>query len=197
MKHWLLLVLASSSLAAPSAVHAQSGSAYYGLSIGEFAYSEAVIIGQDPFDASADSWRLMIGYQFMEHLAVEGGLGKTGTVRDTATFSSPFLPASSLELGLETELSQILTIRLLGTLPFDSGIMLMGGLSYSDFEQELLFSVNGVPQISAEFSDSQPGYYFGVQYDWDRFAMRLGYEKFDFDGDADAEEVSLTFFYKI
>ena len=54
-----------------------------------------------------------------------------------------------------------------------------------------------MPFASGEFSDSRPTYYFGVQYDWDRIAVRLGYEKFDFDGEVDGEETSLTFFYKL
>ena len=44
---------------------------------------------------------------------------------------------------------------------------------------------------------NEPGYYFGAQYDWDRVAVRLGYEKFDFDGDIDVTETMLTFFYKL
>jgi hypothetical protein len=44
----------------------------------------------------------------------------------------------------------------------------------------------------------------GAQYDWDRVALRLSYEKFDFDSEAvlsfvgaDAREVALSFFYKL
>ena len=193
-------LLALLALAAAPAIHAQPESAYYGLSIGEFEYSEDVFGGV--FDDSVDSWRLMIGYQFMEHLAVEGSYGKTSTVRDTTTVTllppPPFPPVpEELEFGFETELSQILTIRILGTLPFDNGISLMAGLGYADFEQDIVLSVDGVPQLSGEISDSRPSYYLGVQYDWDRIALRLGYEKFDFEGDVDAEEMSLTFFYKI
>jgi hypothetical protein len=193
----LLLVVALLSLAATSAVDAQPGSAYYGLSIGEFDYAEEDIFsGSELFSDTVSSWRLMVGYQFMEHLTVEGSYGKTSTVRDTATFPSPFPPGST-ELGFETELSQILTVRLLGTLPFDNGVSLMAGLGYADFEQDVAVSVDGVPQASGEFSDSRPAYYFGAQYDLDRFALRLAYEKFDFDDGVEGDEVSLTFFYKI
>jgi hypothetical protein len=62
------------------------------------------------------------------------------------------------------------------------------------FEVDL---TDGVNSISVDEDRNDPGYYFGVQYDWERFAMRLGYEKFDFDGDADGEETMLTFFYKL
>ena len=110
MKELPFALLALVALALTPAVDAQEDWAYYGLSIGEFDYSQEVILGQEPFADSVNSWHLMIGYQFMKHLAVEGGYGKTSTVRDTATFSSPLAPGS-VELGLETELSKILTFR--------------------------------------------------------------------------------------
>jgi hypothetical protein len=40
-------------------------------------------------------------------------------------------------------------------------------------------------------------YFAGAQYDWDRFAIRLGYEKYDFGGDVDVDETSVTFWYKL
>jgi hypothetical protein len=196
MKNPALRLLAVLALVGARGVDAQDGTAYYGLSIGEFEYSEAPFLDETEFTDSVSSWRLMVGYQFMEHLAVEGSYGESSTIRDTVTVTSPF-PPGSVELGFESEISKILTIRILGTLPFDNGISLMGGLGYVDFEQGIVFSVNGVPQLSGEFSDNRPAYYLGVQYDWDRVAVRLGYEKFDFDGDDDAEEVALTFFYRI
>ena len=55
----------------------------------------------------------------------------------------------------------------------------------------------GPSSISVDEDENNPGYYAGVQYDWERFAMRLGYEKFDLDGDRDADETMLSFFYKL
>jgi hypothetical protein len=192
MKKRLLPLTALLALALAPVVQAQPESAYYGLSIGEFDYSEDLFGDGTVFGDSADSWRLMVGYQFMEHLAVEGSYGESSTIRDTQ--ESPLIQAT---LGFETEISKILTVRILGTLPFDNGISLMAGVAYVDFEQDATLSVNGLPVLSGEFSDNRPSYYAGVQYDFDRVALRLGYEKFDFDGDVDADEVSLTFFYKL
>jgi hypothetical protein len=195
MKNPALTVFALLALVAGSRVEAQDGAAYYGLSIGQFDYAEpAPPFGTELFDDSVSSWRLMISYQFMEYLGVEGSYGESSTIRDTATFTSS---SGTVELGFESEISKMLTIRLLGTLPFDNGISLKGGVGYVDFEQNATLSADGVPVVSGEFNDNRPTYYFGVQYDWDRAAVRLGYEKFDFDGDVDADEISLTFFYKI
>ena len=74
----------------------------------------------------------MVGYQFMEHLGVEGAYGQTSTIRDTVTFAGPHPGRGRVEFV--TELERMLTIRLLGVLPFDNGISLMAGVGYADVE---------------------------------------------------------------
>lgn len=196
-----LLTLALLAWALTPAVEAQLESAYYGVSIGEFDYSDRAAGLGGKFNDSASSWRLMIGAQLTEHFALEGGYGETSTVRATALSSSP-----AIEFGLETKLHRIFTIRGLGTLPFDNGLSLMAGLGFFTFEQDIAFSINGAPFVSGDVDPEGFGnfaYYVGAQYDWDRVALRLSYEKWDFGSDsrlvfvdADAQEVALSFFYK-
>jgi hypothetical protein len=194
MKNPAGALLAFLVLAVAPAVHAQGGgSAYYGISIGEFTYNEGDGAGGDLIDDTVSSWRLMVNYQFMEHLAVEGALGQTGTIRGTVTV--PTFPAPT-DLNISAEFNRMLTVRLLGLLPFDNGLSLMGGIGYTSAKFEFDIT-DGVDSISADEDRNDPGYYVGVQYDWERFAMRLGYEKFDYDGDADGEETMLSFFYKL
>jgi hypothetical protein len=194
MKYLLLALLA---LGAASTVQAQPESAYYGLALGTFDYEEEDGFGGEFLGDSVSSYRLMVGYQFMEHLGVEGGYGETGTIRDTASLSA-FGPGGfqTVPLDFRSEF-KILTIRLLGLLPFDNGISLMAGLSYADMRQDIDFSVNGGPTQSTDIDGNEPAYYVGAQYDWDRFAVRLGHEKYDVDGDIDINETMLTFFYKL
>ena len=196
MKNPLLALLALLASMITSLAHAQPESAYYGLSIGEIDYADSESVFGATFADTVSSWRLMVGYQFMEHLGVEGSYGESSTIRDTVTFTSPD-GTESVDLGFETQYGQLLTIRLLGSLPFDNGFSLMAGIGYIDYEQDASLTVDGVPYGTADFSDGRPSYYFGAQYDWDRIALRLGYEKFDLEGNVDTEEVSLTFFYKI
>jgi len=193
MKNPALPALALLVLAVAPTVEAQDGMAYYGVSLGEFTYNEGDGAGGDFIDDTVSSWRLMINYQFMEHLAVEGALGQTGTIRETITLQTIPFPTN---LTFSAEFSRMLTVRLLGLLPFDSGLSLMGGLGYTSAKFEVDLS-DGVNSFSGDEDRNDPGYYVGVQYDWDRFAMRLGYEKFDYDGDADADETMLSFFYKL
>jgi hypothetical protein len=196
MKNLLPTAFALLAVAATPFIEAQPESAYYGLSIGELDYTDENFGPR--FESSADSWRLMVGYMFLEHLGVEGSYGEASTIRDTATLTlTQQLPPASVEAGFETEISKMLTVRLLGVLPFENGISLMGGMGYVSFEQDVILSEDGVPFLSGELNDSRPAYYVGVQYDWDRIALRLGYEKLDFQGRADGDETSLTFFYKL
>jgi opacity protein-like surface antigen len=200
MKGLLLTTLALLALALAPAIHAQTdGAAYYGLALGDFEYIEGDEFG-DLFSDSVSSWHLMISYMFMEHLGVEGSYGKTSTIRDSFTFLTTG-PPGSVEVGFESEIS-MLTIRLVGVLPFDNGISLMAGLGYADVDQDIDLTLNGVPSQSVEISENNPAYYVGVQYDWDRIALRLAYEQYDFSGDTfqsdiDAAETTLTFFYKL
>ncbi len=194
MKYLLLALLA---LGVTSTVQGQAGAAYYGVALGTFDYEEEDGAGGEFLADSVSSYRLMVGYQFMEHLGVEGGYGKTGTIRDSASLNA-FGPSgpSTVPLDFRSEF-KILTVRLLGILPFDNGISLLAGLSYADMRQDIDFSINGGPQQSTDIDGNEPAYYFGAQYDLDRFAIRLGYEKYDFSGDINVNEAMVTFFYKL
>jgi predicted porin len=184
MKHLLLALLV---LAVAPTVEAQYESAYYGLSLGEFDYEAS---GGAVADTTS-SYRLMVGYQFMEHLTVEGGWGQTGDIEDGVLYFG--VPAN-----FHSEF-EILTIRLLGVLPFDNGLSLLGGLGYADSEEKITLVNANDPgdSIEQEISSNDPTYYVAAQYDWDRVAVRFGYEKYDFDGDLDVAETSVTFFYKL
>jgi OmpA-OmpF porin, OOP family len=191
MKYLLLALLA---LGVASTVEAQPESAYYGVALGNFDYDEKDFSGNSFITDKVSSYRLMVGYQFMEHLSVEGGYGKTGTIRDTVRVSA-FPAPGTVNLNVSYEF-RMLTVRLLGVLPFDNGVSLVGGLGYTDVKGKFNFT-DGVNSVSGSESTNEPGYYVGAQYDWDRVAVRIGYEKFDFDGDIDVSETMLTFFYKL
>lgn len=190
MKNPAIALLALLILGVAPAVQAQDGAAYYGVSLGEFNYSES----GDLIDDTVSSWKLTINYQFLEHLAVEGAYGQTGDIH--STFSVPTFPIGTVDLDFRAEYSRILMIRMLGIIPFKSGLSLMGGLGYSQMKFEVDLT-DGQSSISIDEDQNNLGYYAGVQFDWERFAMRLGYEQFDLDNDRDADETMLSFFYKL
>jgi hypothetical protein len=192
------LLLALLALAVAPMAYAQPESAYYGLALGNFEWQENDFAGRPIVDDSVGSYRLLVGYQFLEHLAVEGGYGQTRTIRGSATVAFPGSPPFTLTSAYQFK---SLTVRLLGVLPFDNGLSLLGGIGYSD--TKFKFNVtDGVDSDSGSESVNDPGYYFGVEYDWDRVGVRLAYEKLDpdggyFSGDADASETSVVFFYRL
>ena len=190
MKNPAIALLALLILGVAPAVQAQDGAAYYGVSLGEFNYSES----GDLIDDTVSSWKLTINYQFLDHLAVEGAYGQTGDIH--SSFSVPTFPVGTVDLDFRAEYSRILMIRMLGILPFESGLSLMGGLGYSQMKFEVDLT-DGQSSISVDEDQNNLGYYAGVQYDWERFAMRLGYEQFDLDSGRDADETMLSFFYKL
>ena len=117
MKNLLLATLALLAVALTPAIQAQAGgAAYYGLSIGELDYVDEDFGPR--FEDSVDTWRVMMTYMFMEHLGVEGSYGESSTIRDSVTLTQQFPPAS-FEAGLETEIGKMLTVRLIGALPFE------------------------------------------------------------------------------
>jgi hypothetical protein len=196
-----LLTLSLLAWALTPAIEAQQEPVYYGLSIGEVDYSDRAAGIPEVFSDSASSWRILISYQFLKHFAFEGTYGETSTVRATASRPGP----PPTELRFETELSKILGFRALGTFPFDNGLSLMTGAGFVNFEQDIALTLNGAPFVSGQIDEGGTlSYYLGAQYDWDRVALRLSYEKWDFDSsaalvfvDAEAKEVALSFFYKL
>lgn len=191
MKAQTLGLLALLTVGVAPAVHAQDGTAYYGLSLGEIDYSE------DVFNDTTSTWHLMVGYMFTEHIGVEGAYGESDNIRDTETFDG-ILPGQQDQVTYETQLDRILTIRLVGMLPFGkSGISLIGGIGYADIKQDLAISVSGFPFANGDVSGNTPTYFGALQYDFERLAIRLGYEKYDFSGGVEGEETSITFFYKL
>lgn len=191
MKYLLLLL---SAVALAPAAQAQYDTAYYGVALGNFDYVEENFIGERLFDASGDSYRLMVGYMFNEHMAFEGGYGKARSLNDSSDFESFGTPFT---VNFRSEF-KILTVRFLGVLPFDNGITLLGGIGYADMDQDASYDLIGVGVQTLETDDGVPTYFAGVQYDWDSFAVRLAYEKYgDYDEVIGIKETSVSFFYKL
>jgi len=190
------LVFIALAIAAVPAARAQPTSAYYGLQIGEFDYRESDDLGSNLIDDTVSSYRLMVGYQFTENLAFEGGWGKTDDVVAHFPLDLGF-PVGVVDTTLKYEF-EILTVRFLGVLPFDNGITLLGGMGYADMDWEGTIDYGGYGQDSGDLSEGDITYFAGVQYDWERFAIRLAYDKYDLSSDySDIDETSISFFYKL
>jgi Outer membrane protein beta-barrel domain len=191
MRYALWVALAT--FLAPAA-EAQPADAYYGLAIGSFDYQDSEGFAPNSIGDTVDAYHLMVGYKFNDHIAVEGGYGKTGTIHDVVDFTDPF--AGPITVDFKTKFS-ILTVRLLGLLTFDSGVTLLGGVGYATMTQRVTLDAPPFGTSSGKSSGGESSLYVGVQYDWDRVALRLAYEKYYFGGGVDVSEPSLAFLYKL
>lgn len=103
---------------------------YVGISFGSFSYKKE----DQPFgihvDDTTSAYRIIAGYRFSDHFALEGSWGETGHLEDSVT-----VPTSQgdLGIGLKGEY-EVLTIRALGILPLNDKVSLYGGLGYYDAE---------------------------------------------------------------
>ena len=192
MRFVLVMALA---LAAATIAQGQPTSAYYGLALGELDYSEENDFGNEVIADTADSYRLMVGYQFTENLAFEGGWGQVDDITDNVLANLGF-PFGLVPAQVRYEI-EILTVRFVGVLPFDNGITLLGGLGYADMKWDVTEDYEGLGQVSYDLDQGDLTYFAGVQYDWERVALRLGYEKYYMGGGVDIDEASLAFFYKL
>ena len=87
------------ALASTTVVEAQLGTtAYYGIALGSFDYEVSPSPFFSGYSDKVDSWRAMVGYQFNEHLAVEGGYGKTSTIVGTAVLGSPATASTAIAM---------------------------------------------------------------------------------------------------
>lgn len=183
---------------ATTTVLAQEGG-YIGVGFGNFDYQEnffSQIVGQVADEVSIN--RILGGFEFNEHLALEISYGKTGDIRQSGTeFIDPFGDVSSV-------ISQdfvITNITALGQLPFDWGALL-GGIGYFSSENDLTETLSADccnTLVNAfTFRDDGLSALLGIEWRFGRFGARYGlrleYQWWDIT-DSDASSVGLAVSY--
>src|SRR5690606_1687193 len=174
MKYVIAAAFALASLAAHSQELHSSGP-YLGFGLGYLDYEENVE-GMSLSD-STTAYRIFGGYRFNENFSLEGGWGATSDLKETVSFG-----------GLPVDITadyEIKTVRLLGTVPFDS-VSLFGGIGYYDADLDVSASIAGLGGVSAEGSDSGATLVGGVEFALKRVSLRAEYEWFDTDSNVDA-----------
>src|SRR5262245_28322732 len=175
--HWRsLLILAT--LAAPGAAFAADNGFYLGLASSDVS-SDYALTSLSPAGADDDRGLKAIGgFRLLDSFAIEANyvdLGKT-----TAPIA---FPASTLTID-----SQVVSVSAVGliAMPF---VDLYGrvGMARWNSEASLLGASN-------EESGTDPTYGAGAQFRVGSFALRLEYERFDFDDDS-SDLVSVGFTY--
>ena len=162
------------------------GGPYMGVSVGSFSYEEDVDELDLGIDDSTNTYRLIGGYRFSENFALEGGWGRTGDIEES--FSEPFPPFGTVTFDVGAEF-EVLTVRGLGFIPFES-VSLLGGIGYYDADIEVTASVPGLGSGSEETGENGATLVGGFEFNLERVDIRTELEWFDVD-DGEAWDLSI------
>ena len=180
--HWRsLLILAT--LAAPGAAFAADNGFYLGLASSDVSSDYEV----GPFAAGgADDDRglkAIVGFRPLDSFAIEANYVDMGETRIPLNIVCTTTPCPT-EATID---SQSISVSAVGLLPLPL-IDLYARVGISKWESELS------PFVAEKRDGSDPTYGAGAQFRLGSFALRLEYERFDFDDDS-ADLVSVGFTY--
>ena len=191
MKYLIWLGL---SLACVQGAAAQDRSgAYVGASVGSFSYQEEDE-GLGVIDDTATAYRVLGGYRFNDHFAVEGGWGKTGDLKGGFTETIP--PFGTFTINVVGNY-EILTVRALGFLPFEK-VSLLGGVGYFDADIDASVSATGpivIDALDASGSDDGATLVGGLEFNLERVDIRGELEWFDVSDGSEAWDFSVGVLY--
>lgn len=175
--------------------HAQGArGGYMGGLLGKFDYEEPEDIDGLPVSDDTYIYHVFGGYQFNEHFALEGGIGRTGDLEESFP---DFFPGFTLEVD---QIYDIYTIRALGILPFDA-LSLFGGVGYFSASLSGPVDVAGLGQIG-ELDGHESGAVatLGVQRDFGldlrNLSIRGQLDWYDFGNGIDAAGFTLGMTYR-
>lgn len=168
---------------------------YAGLSLGYLSYEESGDNLGVPISEGASAYRIVGGYQFNSVYALEAGWGESGTFTERFGGFDQSGEDVSLELSGEYELA---TLRFIATAPFSSFGM-FGGAGYYDATLKAssrFQSSAGINTASGEDTDDGLTVVGGVQYEFDRIALRGEYEWFDTDDGVETQSINVTAIFR-
>ncbi len=179
--YWPILLLSASVLAPGAALAADNGF-YLGLASSDV--SSDYDLGPAAGDADdARGFKGIVGFRPLDSFAIEANyvdLGETVVPLSLACVTAPCPTEASID-------AQAVSVSAVGlfTLPL---VDLFARVGYARWESEL------APFATEKRDGSDPTYGAGAQVRLGSFALRLEYERFEFDGD-DADLVSVGFTY--
>ena len=191
---WIVMAIGLAHVAAAQEdANDEDRGPYLGLSLGAFSYEK----DNQPFgihiDDTASAYRIIGGYRFSDHFALEGSWGETADFEDSLT-----VPTFQFDVKGEYE---VRAIRALGILPLGENVSLYGGLGYYDAELDATVttqSLTGVGSGSYDVEDGTHGATIvaGVEFKLQRMNIRTEIEKFEHDNSADTWDVSVGMLFR-
>jgi hypothetical protein len=190
--------LAAFAVIAGNTAHAQED-IYVGLGLGQYEYDEKQpdpILGQ--VSDTVGIVKLFGGFAFNEHIALEISYAETSDIIDRVTEN--IAPFGDVTFTLKTD-STLTTLKVLGQLPLDWGVLL-GGIGFfsasHDFSEAFTADCCEPILNGGEFSDDGAAAMLGIEWRFGRFGaqygIRIEYEWWDMNF-ADTSAVSVGFTY--
>jgi hypothetical protein len=179
---WHSLLLVTAFVSAPGAALAADNGFYLGL--GSSDVSSDYDLGPSVGDADDDrGFKGIVGFRPLDAFAIEANyvdFGETSVPLGIACITTPCPNEATID-------SQAISVSAVGmfALPL---VDLFARVGYARWESDL------APFATEERSGSDPTYGAGAQVRLGSFALRLEYERFDFDDDS-ADLVSIGFTY--
>jgi OOP family OmpA-OmpF porin len=192
MKHLVYLGIA---LAAAQAATAQEDSrgGYMGFAFGTFIYEETdAELGFEIVDDSTTAYRILGGYRFNDHFAVEGGWGATDDLKESLTASLPLIGDITLDTKADY---QAFSVRALGIIPLRK-VSLIGGIGYYDAELNATLSVAGFGAEDYVVDTDGATLMTGLEVDLSRMHLRAEIEWFDSEPGVEAWDASLGLVFR-
>lgn len=173
---------------------------YIGLGAGLLDYSEGTsdpLLGE--ISDNVLSLKLIGGFEFSEHFAMEINYGEMNQIRDGGSGNIPPLGDVSESITLDIKTS---TLRALGQLPLDWAV-LIGSLGYfnadTGFSETLITECCGTLSNAGSFNDDGMTASLGLEWRFGRFGtsygVRIEYEWWDIEG-VDMASTGVVFTYR-
>jgi OmpA-OmpF porin, OOP family len=191
MKYLICLGMSLAFVHAASAQENRGG--YLGFSVGSFSYEEEdEDFGIVVIDDTTSAYRIIGGYRFNDHFALEGGWGKTGDFEENFTELVP--PFGTITFSLSGEY-EVLMVRALGIVPFER-VSLLGGVGYYDADLDYTISVTGFGAGAGEAGDDGATLVGGFEFNLERLDIRTEVEWFDSDDGVKAWDFSVGLLFR-
>lgn len=205
------LLLTISLLALATAASAQQNGMYGGVSLGQAKINaDATVLGNgltaaggiggisSTIDSKDTGFKLRLGYQLSDHLAVEGGYVDFGKAKYSSTYT---LPGAGSASG-QTEASGV-NFDVLGRLPVNRDFSVFGkaGVLLAHVETNVS-SADGSASVSNKANTLRPGLGGGVDYALNKtVGLRAEWERYfkvgnDSTGKSDVDLLSLGLNYR-
>ena len=195
---WIVITIGAAHVAsAQEDARDEDRGPYVGLSLGSFSYEEA-----DPFvgqlDDTTSAVRIIGGYRFSDHFALEGSWLKTGDLEDSFTRSTSQGGVFGINVKGDYD---VRTIRALGILPLNDNVSLYGGLGY--YESELNATVTsqtltapGPGSYDVEAGDEGSTIVGGVEFKLKRISIRAEIEELNTKKESDAWDFNVGMLFR-